>query len=63
MRSSFFGLNTLLRGLQAQQQAIDTTSHNIANANTDGYSRQVVSMSATQSYTRPVQNRPASTPA
>jgi flagellar hook-associated protein 1 FlgK len=62
MRSSFFGLNTLLRGLQAQQQAIDTTSHNIANANTDGYSRQVVSMSATQSYTMPAQNRPASTP-
>ncbi|MDR3593975.1 flagellar hook-associated protein FlgK [Clostridium sp.] len=28
------------RGLNVQQSAINTTSHNIANANTDGYSRQ-----------------------
>lgn len=28
------------RGLNVQQQAINTTSHNIANANTVGYSRQ-----------------------
>jgi flagellar hook-associated protein 1 FlgK len=38
--STFFGLQTSLRGLLAHQQAIDTTSHNVANANTDGYSRQ-----------------------
>ncbi|HEY1597282.1 MAG TPA: flagellar hook-associated protein FlgK, partial [Thermoleophilaceae bacterium] len=38
--SSFFGLETTLRGLVAQQNSLDVTSHNIANANTPGYSRQ-----------------------
>jgi flagellar hook-associated protein 1 FlgK len=38
--STFFGLETTLRGLLAQQGALDVTSHNIANANTIGYSRQ-----------------------
>ena len=38
--SSFMGLQTALRGLLAEQTAIDTTGHNIANANTPGYSRQ-----------------------
>ena len=38
--STFMGLQTSLRGLLAHQQAIDTTSHNVANANTEGYSRQ-----------------------
>ena len=38
--STFTGLQTSLRGLLAHQQAIDTTSHNVANANTEGYSRQ-----------------------
>ena len=39
---SFTGLQTALRGLTAAQAAIDTTGHNIANANTPGYSRQQV---------------------
>jgi flagellar hook-associated protein 1 FlgK len=38
--STFFGLETTLRGLLAQQGALDVTSHNIANTNTLGYSRQ-----------------------
>ena len=38
--STFFGLQTTLRGLLAQQRAVDVTSHNVANANTEGYSRQ-----------------------
>src|SRR5215210_4554476 len=38
--SSFYGLQTSLRGLLAQQRLLDTTGHNIANANTQGYSRQ-----------------------
>jgi flagellar hook-associated protein 1 FlgK len=38
--SSFMGLQTALRGLLAEQTAIDTTGHNIANANTPGFSRQ-----------------------
>ncbi len=38
--STFTGLQTALRGILAHQQAIDTTSHNVSNANTEGYSRQ-----------------------
>jgi len=34
------GLQTALSGLIANQDAIDTTGHNITNANTPGYSRQ-----------------------
>src|SRR3954452_21600383 len=41
------GLPTSLGGLLAHQQAIDTTSHNVANANTEGYSRQEARLSAT----------------
>src|SRR5919204_2516536 len=44
--STFFGLQTSLRGLLAQQRAMDTTGHNIANANTAGYSRQEAVMTA-----------------
>src|SRR5919204_4555353 len=44
--STFFGLETTLRGLLAQQGALDVTSHNIANANTEGYSRQQAVFSA-----------------
>jgi flagellar hook-associated protein 1 FlgK len=44
--SSFFGLQTSLRGLLAQQRALDTTGHNIANASTEGYSRQEAVMAA-----------------
>lgn len=33
-------LTTSLSGLQAAERAIATTSHNIANANTEGYTRQ-----------------------
>lgn len=40
MRSTFFGLNIGYSGLAAQQRALDVTSHNIANANTPGYTRQ-----------------------
>lgn len=39
-------LNNALSGLKANQQAIGTLSHNIANVNTDGYSRQIVDQSA-----------------
>jgi len=38
--STFSGLQTTLRGLLAQQRALDVTSHNVANASTAGYSRQ-----------------------
>lgn len=39
-------LNTSLTGMLAFQRALNVTSHNIANANTPGYSRQVVNLSA-----------------
>jgi flagellar hook-associated protein 1 FlgK len=46
--STFMGLQTALRGLIAQQEALDVTGHNIANANTRGYSRQEVTTSASR---------------
>ena len=42
--SLFFGINIALKGMMAQQTSISVTSHNIANANTDGYSRQRVNL-------------------
>jgi flagellar hook-associated protein 1 len=44
--SSFHGLQTALRGLEAAQLQIDTTGHNISNANTDGYTRQQAILAA-----------------
>ena len=44
--SSFYGLQTSLRGLLAQQRMMDTAGHNIANASTKGYSRQEASLVA-----------------
>ena len=34
------GLQTALSGLLAEQQALDVAGHNIANVNTEGYSRE-----------------------
>jgi flagellar hook-associated protein 1 FlgK len=45
--STFSGLNISRLGLQAQQKSLEVTSHNVANANTPGYSRQVSHMTAT----------------
>lgn len=47
MPSIFAGLNISKMGLFAQQRALHTISHNVANANTEGYSRQRVDFSAT----------------
>jgi flagellar hook-associated protein 1 FlgK len=47
--STFSGLNTALRGLTANQRSLDVTSHNIANVNTPGYSRQEAVLSAARS--------------
>ena len=55
--STFFGLQTSLRGLLAQQQAIDITGHNIANANTAGYSRQEAVLEPTRPYVDPGEQR------
>src|SRR3954470_5857171 len=57
MSSAFFGLDLALRALQAQQTGIDVTGHNVANANTEGYSRQNVRIAQTDPYTEPAMNR------
>ena len=40
MTSTFFGFNIAKTGLAASQMALNTIAHNIANANTEGFSRQ-----------------------
>lgn len=50
MSSTFSGLSTALSGLQTQQKALETTGHNIANADTEGYSRQQVVQTASSPY-------------
>jgi flagellar hook-associated protein 1 len=44
--STFGGLNTAYLGLTAAQQAINVAGQNIANAGTDGYTRQRIEQSA-----------------
>lgn len=44
------GLETNKRGLTTQQSALYTVGNNIANANTDGYSRQRVNMETTPGF-------------
>jgi flagellar hook-associated protein 1 FlgK len=50
---SFTGLQTALSGLEASQAAINTTGENISNANTPGYTRQVVNTVESGSLTIP----------
>lgn len=47
MRSTFSGLELARRALESQQTALDITGHNIANANTPGYSRQMANLQQT----------------
>ena len=47
MGSTFFGLELSRRALASQQAALNITGHNIANANTQGYTRQVGNLTAT----------------
>ena len=51
MSSISSSMNTTLSALQAQQAAIAVTSNNIANANTEGYTRQEVVISTSSSGT------------
>src|SRR5260370_17603893 len=44
MSSTFSALNTALSALTAQKLALDIVGQNVANANTDGYSRQQVNL-------------------
>lgn len=47
MRSTFAGLNTMVRGVSSNKLSLDTVGHNISNASTTGYSRQSVNLAAT----------------
>ena len=46
MPSTFLGLNTSYTGLVASNAALNTTANNIANIETEGFSRQVVNQGA-----------------
>lgn len=48
MASTFFGLSIATSGLYASQASMNTTAHNIANANTKGYTRQETVLKANQ---------------
>ena len=55
MSSTFFGLHVAGSGLNAASANINTTANNVSNADTKGYSRQVVNVSESSSlraYTR-----------
>ena len=48
MPSTFHGIETAKRSLFTQMAGMNTAGHNIANASTQGYSRQVVGMVASR---------------
>ncbi|WP_291291724.1 flagellar hook-associated protein FlgK [Enterococcus sp.] len=53
MTGLFGSLGTATGGMSANQVALQTSSHNIANTNTDGYSRQRVNLQTKQPYYLP----------
>ncbi|MGI6207295.1 MAG: flagellar hook-associated protein FlgK [Anaerolineae bacterium] len=57
MPGTFTGLETALRSLRAHQRAIEIVDHNIANLNTEGYTRQKALLTTTPPYTVPALNR------
>jgi len=61
MTSTFMGLEIGRRGLQAHQQALHVTGHNLNNAATEGFSRQRVEMTTFDPIFMPHLNR-AETP-
>lgn len=56
--STFHGLEMAKQALFAQQSALYTTGHNIANANTEGYSRQRVNFETRTPFPTVSRNRP-----
>jgi flagellar hook-associated protein 1 len=58
MLSTFHGLEAAKRGMMTQQAALYVTGHNVANANTPGYTRQRVNFVTTEPFPAPGLNRP-----
>lgn len=56
--STFHGLEMARQALSTQQSALYTTGHNIANANTEGYSRQRVNFESASPYPASSRNQP-----
>lgn len=54
---SLTGLETALSGVEAEQAAIDTTGNNISNANTPGYSQEVVDLETNPSLILPAESQ------
>jgi flagellar hook-associated protein 1 FlgK len=52
---TFFGIEIGLRGLRVQQQALNVTAHNVANAAAPGYSRQEARIEAAEASSQPGQ--------
>lgn len=46
VRSTFAGINTMYRGVSTNRLSLETTGHNMTNANVEGYSRQSVNQAA-----------------
>jgi len=53
-----FGIEIARKALQASQYGMDVTAHNIANANTPGYTRQRAILGTTEPFPAPYWNRP-----
>lgn len=58
MISTFFGLEAARSGLTAAQSALYTIGHNVANAETPGYTRQRVNLAQKQAYPTPGRFQP-----
>jgi flagellar hook-associated protein 1 len=59
--SSFSGLNSALSALRAQRAGLELAGHNIANANTEGYTRQRVELASLGTGAAPARYATAST--
>lgn len=57
MPSTFGSINIVLRAVLANQQAIEVISHNVANVNTPGYSRQEALLVTGEPWSEPGLNR------
>jgi|SRR5690554_1366715 len=56
--SNFFTLNIARRAMQTSTQALEVTSHNVANASTRGFSRQRAEIQSTRPHMTPAFNMP-----